>query len=599
MAKVLLFVIEDQAGPGIRVLGSQLKMHGHQPILVFVEPHAVHKSFEAFPEDLEFDSGYASEFAGFKMSKFLQAGKKMQKLPSSFLTFCKQEAPDIIGFSTRFLEPRFKEFFSDLRTIAPNSLLIAGGHGPSVYTKEFLDMNLDCVLRGEGEESLRALADAVSSGKSYADIPNLACMREDKLIINPMLPPITDLDIYPPPLRQTEDIFRIDNNVLYKGDVKYTGNAFTSLVLAGRGCIGSCSYCAAPLWRNIYKAQKTLVPKHRRRSNEAIISEVLEMKRHGASSILFMDDYFIRPYKEMKDFFAKWRDDVKLPMFIHFSTDQLVNHPDLLPQAMNAGLTMLDMALQSGDEKFASEIFHRKNDNQAIIRFLNLAFDAYLPIMAEFIDGYLIDGMDDLEAKLDFISKMPFDPAFYYGSGISVMQLRIHDGSPLSHLWPKLPGRLLTPREFVYRAMLMNFRLIMNDEEFLALRENKGYKENPRPMLKDFHACLRDKQARYMMESAQRLRGQDVYFFGCQQVYQENKAFFSKCRPQAMLIEHSLGEMMVDGLPVLLPEEALSSGQTLPIVIFSGYAQYIANKIKKLRPDYPKDKIIVCERYPL
>lgn len=37
MAKVLLFVVEDMAGPGIRALGAFLKQAGHQPIWVFIE----------------------------------------------------------------------------------------------------------------------------------------------------------------------------------------------------------------------------------------------------------------------------------------------------------------------------------------------------------------------------------------------------------------------------------------------------------------------------------------------------------------------------------------------------------------------------------
>ena len=85
------------------------------------------------------------------------------------------------------------------------------------------------------------------------------------------------------------------------------------MALAGRGCIGSCAYCAAPLWRNIYTAQGSHAPKHRRRFNDHIIEEVMLMKKNGATSILFMDDYFVRPYEEMIEFFQKWNDKVNLP----------------------------------------------------------------------------------------------------------------------------------------------------------------------------------------------------------------------------------------------------------------------------------------------
>lgn len=90
------------------------------------------------------------------------------------------------------------------------------------------------------------------------------------------------------------------------------------MILAGRGCIGSCSYCAAPLWRDIYTAQGIHAPKHRRRSNEHIIEEALRMKKNGATSILFMDDYFIRPYTEMVEFFQQWTEKNQFTFFYPF-----------------------------------------------------------------------------------------------------------------------------------------------------------------------------------------------------------------------------------------------------------------------------------------
>lgn len=594
MAKVLLFVIEDIAGPGISALGASLKEQGHEPFLVFIGKTR-NEALNHIPFNFHRDSEYRNTFAGFNLFKFVTGDEQISTLPESFLKFCSMQRPDIIGFSTRFIEERFKIFFASLRKICPDSTLITGGHGPSVYTDEFLDMDVDYVIRGEGEQALVEFANAHDAGGDYKNIPNLAWREDGKTFINRMYEPL-DLRELPLPLRDDNCIWHVENNIVYRGYFKEKHNPYANLILAGRGCIGSCSYCAAPLWRDIYIEQGSCVPKHRRRTNKQILAEADRMKSRGTTSILFMDDYFIRPYQEMIDFFEQWKSQIDLPLFIHFSAEQLESHPDLLQRAIDAGLTILDLALQSSDERFAMEIFHRRNDTASILKFFRMAHEGYLPIMAEFIDGYMVKDRDDLEAKLEFIRQLPFDPAFYYGTLISVMQLRIHPGSPLSKTWPKMEARLLPPKEFIYRAMLMHFRLIMDDDEFARLRENAAYKENPQPMLDDFHTLLATKRNKYVLASAKRLAGKEVYFFGCKAAYQAKKNLFAKAKPRAILVDQPAEEVLVDGLPVMQLADVLrEDGKRIPIVIFTRYAMTVARKIKNLRPDYRRDEIIAVE----
>lgn len=520
----------------------------------------------------------------------------MPALPGSFLKFCAREAPDIVGFSTRFLEKRFAGFFGALRQAVPQALLIAGGHGPSVYTEAFLDMDVDCVVHGEGEEALLDLANAVDAGKAFHDIPNVAYKyRKGFIVKNRMREPL-DLKRLPLPYRNEANIFHMDGDVLSEGF--WTGeHLFKDAILAGRGCIATCSYCAASMWRDIYISQGSTAPKHRRRTNKQLIDEALQLKRGGAAGIYFADDYFIRPHDEMMDFFRQWEAKVRLPFYAHFSVEQLKHHPDIFQRAIDSGLSICVLAQQTADEQFALEIFRRKNDNAAILRFFEQAFNQYVPIHASFIDGYLIEGRDDLEAKLDFIRRMPFDPAFHAGALLSVTQLRIHPGSSLSRTWPGYKASFLPANEFIYRAMLLHFRLVMDDEEFARLRES-NFREKPHGMLAAFHALLRKKQAAYLRDAIRRLRGQEVYFFGCKANYQTNKNLFSGCRPRAILVDHPARERIVDGLDVVPLQEALAAPKRLPIVIFSSHAQEIARKIKKLRPDYRREEIIACERSP-
>ncbi len=594
MAKVLLFVVEDMAGPGIRALGSFLKESGHQPILVFIERGEPLWS-TSFPDDYQMDCNYHNAFSGFKNFALGRPKPLLKKLPKSFLKFCQLERPDILGFSTRFMEERFYSFFGQLRKALPNTLLISGGHGPSVYPEKFLEMGCDCVIRGEGEHALVELATAVDSGAGYNTIPNLSYLLNGKIINNTLRAPIKLLDSLPLPLRQTSDIYHIENDTLFFGDYKHSGNAWYNMILAGRGCIGSCSYCAAPLWRNVYKNQGWNPPKHRRRSNDSIIAEAVEMKNNGATSILFMDDYFVRPYTELTDFFLKWTKCVNLPFFVHLSVNQLKRHPDLLKKAFDSGLSMLDLALQSGDEHFCRDVFNRKNDNKAILNLFYEAYNEYIPIMVEFIDGYIIDGYDDLESKINFIRQMPsFDPAYRYAISISVMQLRVHSGSPLEKNIKNINEIMLSPKEFVYRSMLIHFRLILDDNEFLRFRAKASYRKNPEKLLGLFNLLLTAKHNKYIEEMAISLEGKEVFFFGCGKIYHARKSLFAKSKPRAILVDRQVEEKIVDGLEVIQLKDALLGNEHLPIIIFSEYSIYVARKIKTLRPDYCRSDIISC-----
>ncbi len=418
----------------------------------------------------------------------------------------------------------------------------------------------------------------------------------DDEIASSLLEPIDNLSKLPLPLRQTNEIYHIDNNILYYGDYEHSNDAWYNTILTGRGCIGSCSYCAAPLWREIYTEHGFHVPKHRRRTNNHILEEALEMKKNGASSILFMDDYFIRPYPEMLTFFKEWKEKIGLPFFIHLSVSQLKKHPDLLQKAFDAGLTTLDLAIQSGDEQFCYDIFHRKNDNDALIKFMYQAYENYIPIFTEFIDGYIIEGRDDLESKLNFIRQLPpFDPSFRYGNSISVMQLRVHPGSPLSKKYPDSSKILLPPEEFIYRSMLMHFRLIMDDKEFTIFRKKAKPRQYPQKLLGLFNTLISERHNQYIEDMSEKLRGEEVYFFGCSDVYHTRKHLFAHTKPRAILVDRPVKEHIVDGLDVLQLNKVLSENERIPIIIFSQYSIYVAHKIKQLRPDYTRSEIISCE----
>ena len=121
-----------------------------------------------------------------------------------------------------------------------------GGYHPSALPDEVLsDPNVDAVIRGEGELTLKDLV-LHGPGKS---IEGLSFKENGEVIHNVERPLISDLDILPHPLRK-----------LRPTRFGEKGDAYTSdMVFSSRGCIAKCTFCANNI---VNKTYRTRSPEH-------------------------------------------------------------------------------------------------------------------------------------------------------------------------------------------------------------------------------------------------------------------------------------------------------------------------------------------------
>lgn len=157
-----------------------------------------------------------------------------------------------------------------------------------------------------------------------------------------------------------------------------------------------------------------------------------------------------------------------------------------------------------------------------------------------------------MEFKLNFIRELPpFDPGYRYVSSLSAMQLRIHQGSPLYERYPDAKKLMLSPDEFIYRSMLMHFRLIMNDKEFENFRKKKKPCQNPEKLFRLFDTLISLRHNNYIKSMLYHLMAKEVFFFGCGDIYHACKHFFSNTKPRAIWVDRQVKENIVDGIAVL------------------------------------------------
>jgi len=183
--------------------------------------------------------------------------------------------PLIIGFSVIYQSfiTSFRETAKFLRNNGIAAHFCAGGQYASLRPAELYQLipEIDSVVRFEGEYTFLELAKSIRSGVSWKNIEGLAFRDDNRIMINPLRRPETDLDRFPYPLRPPLQEYAL-------------GKKFANLI-AGRGCKNNCSFCN----NTIYIIQSSL-PARRLRTPENVAGEIEFLHRQKDCSVFLFDD---------------------------------------------------------------------------------------------------------------------------------------------------------------------------------------------------------------------------------------------------------------------------------------------------------------------
>jgi radical SAM superfamily enzyme YgiQ (UPF0313 family) len=156
--------------------------------------------------------------------------------------------------------------------------IVIGGPHATMYPERVLAESpvIDYVVRGEGEETIQALARALEGGsRELGAISGLTYRLRGEIISNPDRPLISNLDALPFPARH---LFDLERYGLRTPD----GQPMVT-ILSSRGCPYNCSYCFKGIVGRTY----------RQRSPDNIIAEIRQIiDRYGIHNFYFIDDLF-------------------------------------------------------------------------------------------------------------------------------------------------------------------------------------------------------------------------------------------------------------------------------------------------------------------
>ena len=198
-----------------------------------------------------------------------------------------RDKSDFCGFAGSYFATRDFDFFGlstvcssypvTLRIAArvkrahPRSVVVLGGPQASVVDIETMCAFpwIDLVVRGEAEQTLPELVDALGGGRSLGAIPGITFRRQNEIVRNSAAPLVADLDALPFPAFH-----------LFP-DVRHCRHFPLEL---GRGCPFSCTFCST---NDFFRRNFRL------KSPAQMIADMRRVKQtYGISSFELVHDMF-------------------------------------------------------------------------------------------------------------------------------------------------------------------------------------------------------------------------------------------------------------------------------------------------------------------
>jgi len=190
--------------------------------------------------------------------------------------------PDLLGLSAFTFEAKeLHEFAGLVKKTFPKIPIVAGGPYITTATEQaFSDLNLDFVVKGEGEETLLELINYLFKGKGeLSEILGLGFRKNGTPELNPPRPFILNLDSLPFPAWDLIEVEKYFN--LHRFGTTYLHKEYMQ-VMTSRGCPFKCTYC-----------HRIFGIGFRARSPENVIGELEILQKHyGIKEIYFVDDCF-------------------------------------------------------------------------------------------------------------------------------------------------------------------------------------------------------------------------------------------------------------------------------------------------------------------
>jgi radical SAM superfamily enzyme YgiQ (UPF0313 family) len=274
--------------------------------------------------------------------------------------------------------------------------IVLGGPHATMCPERILTESpvIDYVVRGEGEETILELVEALGGDRDLGSVNGLTYRRRGEIVSNPDRELIADLDALPFPARHLFDLNRYG--------LRTPEGRPMATVLSSRGCPYNCCYCFKGIVGRTY----------RQRSPENIIAELRHIiAEYGIRDFYFIDDLFTIDSRRLQ---AITEGLIAQRLNIRWQCLGRVDRvsADILRQMYAAGCRRIHYGIESGNQ----EILRRINKGiklEQVREAVRWAKEAGIQAKGYFMLGLPGDTEETMQQTLDLAVELDLEEAMF------------------------------------------------------------------------------------------------------------------------------------------------------------------------------------------
>jgi len=293
--------------------------------------------------------------------------------------------PKLIAFTaTTNMYPYIKKLAQSIKKNMDTPLIIGGIHATLVPEAVCADMIFDFICVGEGEGPLADLCNALDKNQDVSSIRNIWVKTPAGYTKNSMRPLTEDLDTIPFPDREfmdyanSYDLLRMRRGVF----------------MASRGCSFDCSFCSNHALKELYKDCQVAYVRFRGVDN--VIAEIKQVLKAypGIEMIIFHDDCLLLNRTWFKQLLEAYKKNIALPFDMNARVELI--DKEGLGLAKQAGLRMLSIGVEHGNENIRKKLLNRNMSNKQIINAFAAAHSLGIKTISYNIVGFPHEKFGDM-----------------------------------------------------------------------------------------------------------------------------------------------------------------------------------------------------------
>jgi anaerobic magnesium-protoporphyrin IX monomethyl ester cyclase len=307
------------------------------------------------------------------------------------------EDPDVLGFSGLSMSGRTAALTSiEVKKTLPDLPIVFGGLYATFNAERVLWKypSVDVVVRGEGEETIVDLVDALETGGSLKEVQGIAFRDGDAVFSTSDRPLIEDLDSLPFPDRSLlDDEYHSDI-----GGANIAVKKFTSVV-SSRGCVYRCRFCSCHrLCRGRWRA----------RSVDNTMEELHYLASEGYKQFIFIDDCFTLNPERAIEICRRMREEkLDFEWICEGRVDS--GSYEMLREISRAGCKIIYFGIESANQRIL-DYYEKSITPEQSVRAVETARRAGIDlIMGTFIVGAPDETREEIQNTLDFAKRLPID----------------------------------------------------------------------------------------------------------------------------------------------------------------------------------------------